>query len=346
MAMMAMFEVGIFVNNRAAVFLGDRYDANALVALACDAEAGGLDFVAVGDSVLAKPRLAPVTTLAAVAAATSTIQLATGVLQPHLRPPVTLAQELATLDLLSNGRVRLGVGLGTGPRDLVDAELRLAGLTRGRRARAFEEAIEVLRLLWSGPASYRGDIYAFEEIDIGYRPHRGSALPISIACAGYVARVAGHGPNDVHSDATAGTFTGPVERVARLGDGWITGMATPDEWATTWAAIVAAAVEHGRDVEHPGFERRLNAYLRVDDDGAGARRHGREFIEAYHRLPMDDESLDRWLIAGSAEACAERIAEYLAAGVTAFQFVLADVEQRRQLEQFVDGVLPALGARA
>ena len=115
--------VGIYVNNRAAVFGGDRFGLDDLLALARRAEECEFAFVSVGDSVLAKPRWSPIVTLAAVAGATETIGLATGILQPHLRHPVTVAQEWATLDALSGGRTALGVGLGTGPPELVDAEL-------------------------------------------------------------------------------------------------------------------------------------------------------------------------------------------------------------------------------
>ena len=105
--------VGIYVNNRAAVFGGDRFGLDDLLALGQRAEECGFAFVSVGDSVLAKPRWSPIVTLAAVAEATSTIGLATGILQPHLRHPVTVAQEWATLDALSGGRTALGVGLAS-----------------------------------------------------------------------------------------------------------------------------------------------------------------------------------------------------------------------------------------
>ena len=152
--------VGIYVNNRAAVFGGDRFGLDDLLTLARRAEECGFGFVSVGDSVLAKPRWSPIVTLAAIAEATETIGLATGILQPHLRHPVTVAQEWATLDALSGGRTALGVGLGTGPPGLVDAELALVGLDRRRRARAFTEAIEVIKALWAADGvDYDGRVY-------------------------------------------------------------------------------------------------------------------------------------------------------------------------------------------
>ncbi|MFD0747078.1 LLM class flavin-dependent oxidoreductase [Phytohabitans flavus] len=88
----------------------------------------------------------PLDTLAFVAAATSRILLGTGVLLLPYHHPVVLAKRLATIDVLSRGRMRLlTVGLGTLPREASATGVDFA--TRGRRA---DEAIDVLRLLWGG----------------------------------------------------------------------------------------------------------------------------------------------------------------------------------------------------
>lgn len=342
---MAPLRLGVYVNNRAAVFLDDAYSLGALVALAQEAEARGLDFVSVGDSVLAKPRYAPIVTLAGIAAATRTIGLTTGILQPHLRNPVLLAQEWATLDVLSGGRTSLAVGLGTGPRPLVDAELALAGISRRTRARAFEESIETVRRLWQGEAvTFTGAGFRLDGAEAGFAPAQPGGPPIVVACGAYIPARAGTGPNDVHRADVADSFIGPFARVARLGDGWITGMATPEEWAHGWASIRAAATALGRDVEHPGFERRVNTFLHVDADDARARALGAAFMEDYHRLPMDDASLDRWLVSGSPATCAARLRRFADAGATSFQFVLASADQRTQLARLSDEVRPLLGA--
>src|SRR5438094_230462 len=106
--------LGIYVNNRAAVFLGEEYSLGRLLEAAVLAEELGFDFVSVGDSIIAKPRYSPIPVLSAIAACTQRIKLATGILQPHMRHPWLLAQEWATLDVISGGRTILGVGLGTG----------------------------------------------------------------------------------------------------------------------------------------------------------------------------------------------------------------------------------------
>jgi alkanesulfonate monooxygenase SsuD/methylene tetrahydromethanopterin reductase-like flavin-dependent oxidoreductase (luciferase family) len=334
----AMTKFGIYVNNRAAVFLGDGFGITDLVELAVASDEAGIDFVSVGDSVLAKPRWSPIVTLASIATRTQRVELSTGIIQPHLRNPVLLAQEWATLDAVSGGRTSIGVGLGTGPREGVEAEYRLVGLPISRRGLAFEDAIILLKRLWTEDAvTYHGKVLSVDDVSIGLRPVRRPHPPILIAAAGFTPKVAGHGPNDVYRPEEAGTFGGRTDRVARLGDGWITGMARPDEVRAGVQTIRAQAEAIGR-VLPDDFDVRLNCFIRVDDDLAEARAAGTAFLEAYHRRPFDDDSIDRWLIHGPAEVCAAQIAAYVDAGVTSFQFVLADDHQRRQLDRVV-GVL-------
>lgn len=333
-------KIGVYVNNRAAVFLGDGFTLTDLLDLATDVEDAGLDFVSVGDSLLAKPRYSPIVVLAAIAARTRRIELTTGILQPHMRNPVLLAQEWATLDVVAAGRTSIGVGLGTGPLDLVEAEYRLIGIPKRQRGVAFDEAINLLRRLWTeGDVSHHGRIYNLDHIDAGFTPDRTPHPPILVACGGYVPERAGTGPNDFHTPETAGTFVGPFERVVRLGDGWITGIVTPDEYRRALDVIGTIATQRERDLDHR-FERRLNCFLHLDTDAARARRIGTEFLESYHRLPFEADTLDRWLIAGDAETCAERIAAYVDAGVTSFQFVLADHDQHRQLDRLASDLAP------
>ena len=329
---------GLFLNNRGAVIVGESYTLATLVSLAARAEELRFDFVSVGDSVLAKPRYAPIPTLAAVAAVTTRIELTTGVLQPHLRPPVQLAQEWATLDALSGGRTSLGVGLGSGGRELVAAELSLAGLSHSSRAAAFEESITVLRALWSGsePVTFPGRFWNLTDVDPGYRPVRPGGVPILIACGTYVPEAAGANPVGIVSPAAGGAVIGPVGRVARLGDGWISGILRPEEWAVLWARLRAEGEAAGRDLAAQNFERRFNTYIHVGNDRGAARREGKHFMEAYHRLRLDDATVDRWLIHGSATDCAVRLSELIDVGVNSFQFVLASDDQMTQLERLAE----------
>ena len=105
-----MPRVGYLLPTRERVMEG-RDETGSLLALAEKAEGLGYDSLWVGDSLLARPRHDPLTLLAAVAARTRKPELGTAVLLPALRNPVVLAQQVATLDRIAEGRVILGVGI-------------------------------------------------------------------------------------------------------------------------------------------------------------------------------------------------------------------------------------------
>ena len=96
----------------------------------------------------------PLIWLAFVAAATTTIRLATGILILPQRNPITLAKEVATLDQLSGGRVELGVGVGW-----LEEEFDAIGVPFTERGKRTDDHIAALRALWSqSPATHHGDV--------------------------------------------------------------------------------------------------------------------------------------------------------------------------------------------
>ena len=106
-----MTAFGFLLPTREIVMAQEQPDFRQIVDLAERADALGFDSVWVGDSVLARPRLEALTTLAAVAARTQRVKLGTAVFLSALRNPVVLANEAANLDLLSQGRLILGLGI-------------------------------------------------------------------------------------------------------------------------------------------------------------------------------------------------------------------------------------------
>lgn len=151
----------------------------------------------------------PLVCLTFVAAATSRLLLGTGVLLLPYHHPVALAKRLATLDVLSKGRLRLlTVGVGAFPQEA--AASGVAFETRGRRA---DEALEVLHLLWTKDSvTYDGEFFQLDRVTSMPQP-AGGALPIhvggsSMAAARRAARFgAGWFP---------GGMLGPAERIAQL----------------------------------------------------------------------------------------------------------------------------------
>jgi probable F420-dependent oxidoreductase len=167
------------------------------------------------------PFLDPVDCLAFVAAATDRLLLGTGVLLLPYHHPVTLAKRLATVDVLSRGRLRLlTVGVGAAPGEA--AAVGVDFTTRGRRT---DEAIDVLRLLWSGgPVSFEGEFFQLSDVCSFPRPL--ADLPIHVG----------------------GSSTAAARRAGRRGNGYFAGGAlTPDERAHQLSVARSSATEAGRD---------------------------------------------------------------------------------------------------
>lgn len=178
----------------------------------------------------------PLVHLAFLAAHTSTILLGTGVLVLPQRRPVHLAKELATLDVLSRGRVVAGVGVGH-----LEAELRALGVpAKGRGARS-EEYLAAMRALWTMPEpEFSGRNVSFSGVDAHPRPTRPEGPPLVLGGFGPVA----------------------LERAARYGDGWYGWGQTPRQAREAIAAIRDAAERAGRDLS--GFTVHVTPLTRVD----------------------------------------------------------------------------------
>jgi probable F420-dependent oxidoreductase len=173
----------------------------------------------------ALPFADPLECLSFVAAATSRILLGTAVLLLPYHHPVVLAKRLATIDVLSRGRMRLlTVGLGTLPGEAAAAGVDFA--TRGRRA---SEAIDVLRLLWAGDehgVSFDGEFFSLDRMCSFPKPHGATALPIHVG----------------------GSSTAAARRAGQRGDGYFPGgrLAAPER-ARQLEIMAAAARAAGRD---------------------------------------------------------------------------------------------------
>src|SRR5438067_7765111 len=146
----------------------------------------------------------PLTLLAYLAARTRRIRLGTSVIVLGMRNPFVVAKQAATIDLLSNGRFTLGLGAGYSEPEFRNVGASGVWHTRGKR---LDEAIRLLRHLWSGrEAPFNGQFYRYEEGYFGPPPPQGDRLPILIGGA---------------SDAA-------LKRAATLGDVWQSTGLSPD----------------------------------------------------------------------------------------------------------------------
>jgi probable F420-dependent oxidoreductase len=163
----------------------------------------------------------PLVALAAIAGRTRKIRLATGILIAPLRPAITLAKMVATLDHVSDGRLDLGLGSGWHIE-----ELTAAGVDPKRAMEHLDDTLGACRALWGGgPSSFHSATVNFDRLFCQPTPLRGRDLPVWLA-----------GP------PTRKT----ADRIARLGQGWLPfgNLAAPDI-ARARDHLRAAEAEHG-----------------------------------------------------------------------------------------------------
>ena len=296
-----------------------------VVGLARRAEALGLDSVWVGDSVLAKPRHDPFTTLAAVATATEAVDLGTAVHLPVLRHPVHVAHRTATLDQLAGGRLRWGVGVGSGSD--VEAEYAALGVPFEERGARLDELLDVVTALWSGdPVDYDGAFYQLEAASIGFSPT--SSPPIYLATAAF--------------DPDVGVPRPIEDRLVAHGSGWLPISLSPADYAEGLGAVRSSLEDAGRSAD--ALDPALYLDVVIGADEADAIETARGFYEAYYTAwdhPLSDDAVRSHGAFGPAEAVAGTIEAYADAGVETVVVRFAAPDQRAQLRRFVDGVLRA-----
>jgi alkanesulfonate monooxygenase SsuD/methylene tetrahydromethanopterin reductase-like flavin-dependent oxidoreductase (luciferase family) len=286
------------------------------VARLCDA--AGMD-IWVGDSVVAKPRLEPLTTLAYCAAITHHARLGTAILLPALRQPTVLAQALANLDQLSRGRLVLGLGVGW-KLPAIEREWEACGRPHKRRVKDLEEHVLVWRKLWSGePVTYEGSGFRLTGHTIGPLPWSDAGPPILM---------------------TAGNrgemIPAQIDRFGRLGDGIITTYLTDDDCRRLRELGNEALARHGRSL--PRFPMSVYTTVRIEDDAARAESLTRDFLEKYYGGGVNFRGL---MGLGPAARVIDTLKRYEAAGVTDLCVRFAGADQVEQLEQFIRGVAPA-----
>lgn len=235
---------------------GERLDL--VVEAAAEADRAGVDQIAVPDHLAIGPRsdaypygrfpvppdepwLEPLTTLAAMAAATRRIRLATGVLIAPLRPALLLAKTAATLDVLSGGRLDLGVGLGW-----QREEYEAAGVPWAGRHGRLDDQLRACRALWAadGALSFRSETVSFQELRCLPRPLQAGGPPLWFGVAA--------------SERNAA-------RIAELGAGWLPMETDPGAIARGVGVLRGAWERAGRDPATLGV--RANAPVERGADG-------------------------------------------------------------------------------
>jgi len=279
-------------------------------------EAGGIDSFWQTDRLVSRqPFLECMTALAAVAGRTKRIKFGVNVVSVAMREPLLLAKQCATIDMLSNGRLLPGFGIGS-PRGPEWTAMHLDPGTRGRKT---DEALEIIHRLWSGEAlDYDGKHFKLTKAQIAPLPVQ-TDLPMWIGGA---------------SDAA-------IKRTARIGTGWQAGAETPDSVRQIIAGIKAALPTYNRTIDEDHYGAAFGFRFGGPDD-AGVRTIMDNYQARTGRDPRDVFAM------GDAATMVERIGAYVDAGAS--KFILrpvaeGDEEMLAQTRLLIETVLPEVARR-
>jgi probable F420-dependent oxidoreductase len=227
------------------------------------------------------------TTLAAVAARTTRLKFGPSVVVLPYRTPVVAAKEMATIDWLSRGRFFPAVGVGVE----LPREFEASGVSFRERGRRTDEAIQVIRLLWTqDEVTFRGEFYRLDRITVLPKPWQ-QPPPIWIG----------------------GKSEAAQRRVARLGDGWIPSLVTPTEFRAGVERVQTLAAREGREVPPDHFGALVN--FAVADSPARAARLAEPYVP---RNRVDEATLAECVAFGPPEAIAAKLEQYVGGGGSKF----------------------------
>ncbi|WP_236706293.1 LLM class flavin-dependent oxidoreductase [Frankia sp. ACN1ag] len=284
-------------------------DPRELVDFAIRAEELGYDSLWVNDSLLG-PRIEALTMLAAVAPVTDRIPLGTATLLPVLRRPVQAAQTLASLDLLSGGRLTVAVGAGFPGRfgrPLHD----LSEVAWADRFTRLDETVALWRRLWTadGPTSFHGDLLHFDEIPPATAPSQAGGPPIWLG----------------------GAAPAALARTGRRYDGWLPYPPDPADYRSGLAEVRRAAADAGRV---PGT---ITPALFVSVLIADTEESGRDTLADYSRanygLALRDLEAIQAVITGPPAQVAARLGHYITAGARHLVCRIGTVDLRSARDQ-------------
>lgn len=277
-------------------------------------EALPIDSLWVGGHVSApNPTPEAMVQLARLSALTTRVRIGTSILLLPLYPPALVAKQIAELDRASGGRVSLGIGVG----GEYEQEFRALGVPVKERGRRTDEAIPLIRRLWSGEeVSHDGPFYPMEKVRIHPSPAQADGPPIIVA----------------------GRKDPAMVRAARLGDGWFPYLYSPRAYAESVQRIRAVAEEAGRDLSC--FEWMVFLFASVRDDPEAAKDELVSFLGGTYRQDFR-QMIERVAAAGRPDEVAARVQEYVDLGVRHIVFAVPGSDDRvGAMERIVTEVVP------
>lgn len=297
-------------------------DPRMLLGFGRSAEDLGFSSLFVNDSLIS-PRVEALTMLAALAPVTGSVTLGTAALLPFLRRPVQAAQSLASIDLLSGGRLTVTVGAGF-PGRFGRPLYALSEVPWERRFARLDETVALWRALWAGAGSFHGEILRFDDLPPATMPSRTGGPPVWLG----------------------GATPAALARTGRMYDGWLPYPPAPADYAYGLRAVRTAAADAGRaagDVTPALF-----VSVRIDDDVESGRRALEEYARATYGMALQELEQIQAVVTGSADQVLEGLRRYVAAGARHIVVRLGALglrSQHRQLERVAD-LIPAVRAAA
>ena len=288
------------------------------------AEDWGFDRVTIGEHVMdgtpPQPTLLSLPAVAAAAGATRTLRVMTGIVIAPLYHPVLLAKLVATVDVISHGRLDFGIGISgqRGTRVEYDA-LGIPVETRGRRV---NEMLQVMKRLWTEEqVTHHGDFFDFEGVTLLPRPVQKPHPPIWMA----------------------GRSNAAMRRAATQGDGWYPYLFTVRRLRSSIETVSNYATEAGRDLA--GFHWGVLQPTVIGDDRTEALALAVAKVGSRYATPerSAEDIAQALCIAGTAQDCIKGIEERVEAGVRDFDLMLLAEDEKdlyRRMESFARLVLP------
>ncbi len=248
----------------------------------------------------------PLVAMSFAAARTTRLKVGTAVMVLPGRNPVILAKSLASLDQLSRGRLLPAFGLGVAD----SAEHQAFGVERRDRAGWFDEALPLMRRLWTEDhVSHSGPRFRLADVTLAVKPRQDD----------FEVWLGGAAPSE-------------LKRVGRLSDGWLPSFCTPEQVARDRETVDATAAEHGRTID-PGHFGALVPY----------RGPGVEISDFYRALlARRSPDADPEVVVPRLDRLADTISAFVEVGFT--KFVLVPVQEPEdwgnELDQVAEVALP------
>ncbi len=262
------------------------------------------------------------TNLAFLAGITENIRIGVAVLCLPFRNPIIAAKQVANVDVLSKGRMILGIGVGA-PKSTHNVDFEVLNVSRKDKYPRTKDYFKAMRTIWTEEyPSYEGEFISFPETEINPKPVQKPHPPVWVG---------GGGPNS-------------VDITAELATGWLPPFIAPEEYPARIDGLKEKAAEYGRgDVD---FDIGTEVYVSVAQTSEKAMSQAAHTLstltEGFADHPDDDAIMAAGLI-GTPEQISEKLRKYVDNGVLNYEmkFIYQSLDHyEEQLALFAEGVTP------